>query len=186
MTRAFQALTALPDSKTNEFTILSFNILTKAFDTKHYYQYVNPTHRLWSYRYPKIKEIILNYCTDIICLQECDPFSFHHEFGDIYKQMHNYSFIIDKKDTKKQKYQNDKHAASLIIKPATLYKANKLKLIYNEFRSRGIVSLFQLLNPDESDESKQEDRNTCSYVFIVNVHLEGEPKKWAVRFKQKK
>eukprot|EP01084_Bolivina_argentea_P304247 525384_1 len=94
-TRVFEALTPLPQSSTDEFSLLSFNILTKAFSNKHYYQYVNYEHRLWSFRYPKIKEIILNYHTDIICLQECDPFTFHTDFGNIYKQKHNYDFIID-------------------------------------------------------------------------------------------
>ena len=151
----------------NEFSLLSFNILTKAFANKHYYQYVNPLARKWNYRYPKIKEIITNYCSDIICLQECDPFTFHTDFGNIYKTEFNYDFIIDLKDTKKKKYINDKNAASLIIKPVTLYKMDKFKLIYNEFEAEALSHYFNYYQIMRQMKRKRKKKIICYHQIMI-------------------
>ena len=175
--RVYPALTPLPQSQADELSIMSFNILTKAFAEKHYYRYISPLHAEWSYRHPILKEVLANYGVDILCLQECDPFSFHIDFGQYFRSELGYEFIIDSKDTKRAKYLNDPVAAAQIIRPSTLYKSDRFKVIHNEFRSRSIVTLFQIINENGNE-------NEHRFAFIVNVHLEGAPKKWAVRFKQ--
>lgn len=130
------------------------------------YKYCEPKFKKWNYRHPKLLDIIAGYKADIICLQECAPYSFKTDFIDILNNKYNLSYehIIDPSTA-------DQDETKIIVKPATAWNTKKFKLIHHEFRSRPSLCLLQMISNDQ-------------YLLIINCHLIGDPEKWPTRFNQ--
>ncbi|ETO05344.1 hypothetical protein RFI_32053 [Reticulomyxa filosa] len=177
--KLYPRLEQLPATVWNQFSVTSFNMLTKKFEQKDYYQYVNEQARQWSFRCPKLVEIIDSFRSDIICLQEVFSPTFVQEFGNVLKC------------TKELGFQHVMEDTTHHITCCTLFDPKKFAMVYHEFRSRTVLVLLERLTTeaDEKQESVQDNKEDvdtgCSrYIFVVNVHLEGSPDKWSTRFAQ--
>ena len=120
--------------------------------------------------------------------------SFEEDIGSYFAhhQNGNYRTILNDSMAKQKKSKNNKRAFKKTMTTPILFKADKFKLIYTDFRSKATIALLQFI--DEANEEKlNESDEKCSvpdadgsFLWIANVHLEGNPQKVDVRFCQMK
>ncbi|ETO31861.1 hypothetical protein RFI_05255 [Reticulomyxa filosa] len=139
--KLYPRLERLPATLWNQFSVTSFNMLTRGFEQKGYYQYVNEQARLWSFRRPKLVKIIDSFRSDIICLQEVFSPTFSQEFGNVLKCTKELGFEHVMEDTTHH------------ITCCTLFDPKKFAMIYREFRSRNVLALLERLTT-EADEKR--------------------------------
>eukprot|EP01083_Nonionella_stella_P179597 638055_1 len=187
------ALSTFRKSKCNEFSIMSWNILIKDYHYR-YYGYLEEEYKQWQHRLPKLQETMTSLNTDIICLQEAHLPSFNQDFGDYLLKNGNYRIILNDVRAKKKGF---------TMTTPILFKQHKFKSIYQDFRSKATVALLQFIDaqqtntkqkcdskPNTATNKKKKKQNkvildaTKSYVWIANVHLEGNPSRPDVRYNQ--
>ena len=157
---------------------------------------------------PKIKETISTLNTDIICLQEAHLPSFQQDIGDYFDQHGNYDTILN--DSRNKKNKPNKKGFVMTMTTPILFKRDKFKLISTDFRTKATVALLQFIDPENKqdidikktnndqieNESQPKNKkkknkkpklildNNQQFIWICNVHLEGDPAKPDVRFNQ--
>ena len=161
------ALSPIKCTSDLQFSVISHNILIKTYHYRHY-SYLQSEYRTWDFRKQRIIECLRAYDSDIVCLQEAHLPSFELDFRSDLIEPGGYKCIINDLKTKKKK--RDKFTMTTPI----LFKSRKFKCVYFEFRSRASIVLLQSQLHSQSQQ----------YVFVCNVHLDGDPRTPQTRFNQ--
>jgi len=116
-----------------------------------YYGYLEDEYKKWEYRLPKIRETISNFNADILCLQEAHLPSFQEDIGHYFVENGNYETILN--DTRSNnKKSNNKKGFIMTMTTPILFKKDKFKLIYKDFRSKASVALLQFVDDNDIDQ----------------------------------
>eukprot|EP01062_Namystynia_karyoxenos_P084455 TRINITY_DN9937_c0_g1_i1.p1 TRINITY_DN9937_c0_g1~~TRINITY_DN9937_c0_g1_i1.p1 ORF type:complete len:393 (+),score=121.47 TRINITY_DN9937_c0_g1_i1:91-1269(+) len=193
-----------------QFSVVSLNILTK--QCENWTRESAPLHvRAWAKRKPLLRELIVGIDADVVCAQEVEVASFWEEFD--WLREHGYA-AIEPRDggtpprspqrspprtppsapsdtpsdappaaaaaTFAEAGASDAAPAaaaaepsSLMAKTAIFFKAERMELVWSENRSRALLAALR-------------HRPSGQLVYIVNVHLEGNPIKVPQRISQLK
>lgn len=144
-----------------QVSIVSFNMLLKAFDTKPYYPGVCPELRSWPGRKQHLKLLLLSLNADIYCMQEVECSSFLEEFSFLADE--GYAFVSPRDDSKGKR--------PGLAKCAIFYKADCLEKVWEEHRSRIVLAALRHVS-------------TGQLLYVASCHLEGAPWEAATRVKQ--
>ncbi|KAK6465812.1 Endonuclease/exonuclease/phosphatase [Scheffersomyces coipomensis] len=177
---AYANETESPDS----FTMLSYNTLCQHYATTKMYKYTPSWALDWEYRRNLLKEDILKFDCDIVCMQEVETKTFY-DFWTPLLQERGYKGIFFNKTRSKTMSEAD---SKKVDGCATFYKANKFNLlqkqnfeysstcmgsdkykktkdIFNRFMSRDNIALISFLQHNETGEK----------ILVVNTHLHWDP-----------
>lgn len=172
-----------PESSDN-FTVLSYNTLCQHYATPKMYKFTPSWALQWDYRKNLLEKEVLNYNTDIVCMQEVETKTFQ-EFWLPVMTANGYkgyffsktrSKTMSETDSKKVDgcatfFKNDKF--SLIHKQNFEYnsvcmgsdKYKKTKDLFNRFMNKDNIALISYLQHKESGEK----------IAVVNTHLHWDP-----------
>ena len=155
----------MPTVGNEGFSVGTFNILTKTFERNKYSGYCRPESKAWSYRLALYKQLIPHMNFDILAVQEARIGCFKDDFAFV--RDHRYEIVppYDKLVAKKPDVGNS------LKKNGLLYRADKFELLSVDYRSRTVITALRASATDR-------------VVFVVNCHLEGDPRKVTDRFTQ--
>eukprot|EP00879_Flechtneria_rotunda_P023628 GHRR01024999.1.p1 GENE.GHRR01024999.1~~GHRR01024999.1.p1 ORF type:complete len:289 (+),score=78.40 GHRR01024999.1:83-949(+) len=149
-----QSLTA---AHADEISILSYNVLAEVFASR--LDYADAAILSWQYRWPLIQQLIRSWDADIATLQEVDVLWLQDYLdfaaGAGYEAVH----------------QDPKGKQAICM---TLYKPSKLKLWWQDARSRTLLAAFLFLDSTAATQ----------VIYVANCHLEGSPYKPQERLNQ--
>eukprot|EP01083_Nonionella_stella_P073688 199489_1 len=140
-------LSTFSQSNGNQFSIMSWNILIKT-DTNHNGP---PEYSKWDHRLSKIKETILSIGSDIVCLQECHSPSFMDDFA-VFFQTNGYEFKLNAKEP-----DSNDNAKYSEMATAILWKDNKFRYKYHDFRSKATILLLEIISSNDENKSNTEE-----------------------------
>lgn len=143
----------MPETDNDSFSLLSWNILADVYaqeNIRFYEHALDAT--AWSHRRPLIMRILVNFMSDIVCLQEM----MYGEFEWFQEQLAGYHYkgVMQLKD----QHRPNHHTGNAIF-----YRADKFTLAWEQDRSR--VLPIGLTRVSASQHSPR--------IYIANVHLEG-------------
>mmetsp|Transcript_29412 Transcript_29412/g.84172 ORF Transcript_29412/g.84172 Transcript_29412/m.84172 type:complete len:393 (-) Transcript_29412:137-1315(-) len=144
-----------------QVSVVSFNMLLKAFDRKPYYPSVPPALRAWPGRKEQLEQLLASLDADIYCMQEVECSSFLEEFDFLARIGCDW---VAPKDDSKGKMPG-------LAKCAIFYKAARLEKVWEEHRSRIVLAAFR-------------HTATGRLLYVASCHLEGAPWEGEARFKQ--
>lgn len=174
----------LHKDRSDSFTLMSYNILCQHYATPKMYKYT-PTWALdWNYRKLLLKEEILRYNTDVICLQEVETRTFHEFWTPIMNEAGFSGYFFSKTRSKTMSELELKKVDgcatfirqskfTLILKQHLEYNTvcmgldryKKTKDLFNRFMNKDHVALITHLQHVESGEK----------ILVVNTHLHWDP-----------
>ena len=177
---AYANETESPDS----FTLMSYNTLCQHYAPSKMYKYTPSWALDWEYRRNRLKEEILNYGSDIICMQEVETRTYN-EFWVPLMEEKGYKGLFFNKTRSKTMTEAD---AKKVDGCATFYKTNKFTLLqkqnfeynsvcmgsdkykktkdlFNRFMNKDNVALITFMQHNDSGEK----------IVIVNTHLHWDP-----------
>lgn len=149
----------------DEISVVCYNILADNLvsNNEHAYLYGNPVYMSWEYRWCMLQEEFASFGSDIICLQEVEKDRWP-EFVFVMRAL-GYSGIM----------QSPKKT-HMTIATAIFYKSNRFKVVWEEHRSRALG--IGLTYTDSNGQSQ--------VLYVVNWHLEGDPRRAPDRISQMK
>ncbi|KAK6459159.1 Endonuclease/exonuclease/phosphatase [Scheffersomyces xylosifermentans] len=179
-----------PEAYSNEssspdtFTMMSYNTLCQHYAPSKMYKYTPSWALDWEYRRNKLKEEILSFSCDIICLQEVETKTYHDFWVPLMTE-NGYKCIFFNKTRSKTMTEGD---AKKVDGCATFYKANKFTLLqkqnfeynsvcmgsdkykktkdlFNRFMNKDNVALITFFQHIDSGEK----------IVLVNTHLHWDP-----------
>jgi len=140
----------------------------------------------WPKRLKRIIEILSHSNSDIICLQECEAQSFK---DDLVPALSKYGYDgIAQEDARSDKptsiKEKTKHRDPRNHIVATFWKRDKFEPVGEALvRSRTMTTVLRLKG-DTSLNGGEEIREATPNVAVVNVHLEGHPRRFSQRTHQ--
>ena len=172
------------DSSSNLFTMLSYNTLCQHYATPKMYKFTPSWALNWEYRRNALEKEILQYGTDIICMQEVETRTFTEFWLPLLSQK-GYKGLFLNKTRSKTMNEND---SKKVDGCATFYKVDKFTLvhkqnfeynsvcmgsekykktkdIFNRFMNKDNVALISYLQHKETGEK----------ICFVNTHLHWDP-----------
>lgn len=172
------------DSDSNTFTLVSYNTLCQHYATSKLYKYTPSWALDWDYRRNLLKEEILKYDNDVICMQEVETKTYHEFWVPIMAEK-GYKGVFYSKTRSKTMSDND---AKKVDGCATFFKTKKFTLIqkqnfeynsvcmgsdkykktkdlFNRFMNKDNIALITFFQHNESGEK----------IVIVNTHLHWDP-----------
>eukprot|EP01063_Lacrimia_lanifica_P005778 TRINITY_DN13497_c0_g1_i1.p2 TRINITY_DN13497_c0_g1~~TRINITY_DN13497_c0_g1_i1.p2 ORF type:complete len:374 (+),score=106.06 TRINITY_DN13497_c0_g1_i1:1474-2595(+) len=158
----------LPEAHEMAFNVGSLNMLTPSFEQSRFSEYVPAPCRTWEYRRGLLRQMLCGLGMDVIAVQEARIGSFEEDFGG-YMGGQGYGSVApyDKAAAKgKQGRRGDG-----LAKTAVFYRRAVFDLVWAKHRSRAVLCALR-------------HRRSREVVFVVNVHLEGHPRKALERFRQ--
>jgi len=181
----------LSATKPFQFSIVSYNVLAQVYIDERY-TYVPDKYLSFNHRGPKLREELLSFNSDIICLQEVQIETFEQDFGSLMSSK-GYECIL----------QNDRNrGVSHPTCNAVLFRKSRFQFISCDSRSRAMMVTVKIVKTEEENKYEEEkqleqkklneenkEEKKCEMVFpqllhICNVHLEGWPYKCVERFNQ--
>ena len=195
------------------FSVLSWNVLAQSLYEAQYQrrriqqvalsqqsQLLSPTSSAsyhphpWPKRSKRIIEILSYSNSDIICLQECELQSFKDDLAPAMSKL-GYDCIAqedDRTDMPTTIHQVTKHRDARNHIGATFWKRDKFEPVGDvSVRTRTMTTVLRLRgtknnNDDEIDNNDKEATTTKATptVAVVNVHLEGHPRRFSERTHQ--
>lgn len=131
-----QQFSCLQDSNKNlsrevlkrSFTVLSYNTLCQHYATPKMYRYTPSWALNWDYRRTQLKEQILNYETDIICLQEVEAKTYD-EFWEPLLEQQGYSGIFHAKTRARTMQSKD---SKKVDGCCVFYKSSEFKMVFKD------------------------------------------------------
>lgn len=110
------------------FTVLSYNTLCQHYATPKMYRYTPSWALSWEYRRDKMKEQILAYQSDIMCLQEVESKTYE-EFWEPLFQQHGYKGLFHAKTRAKTMQTKD---SKKVDGCCVFYKESSFKVLFKE------------------------------------------------------
>lgn len=174
----------LNKERSDSLTLMSYNILCQHYATPKMYKYT-PTWALdWNYRKLLLKEEIMHYNTDVICLQEVETQTFHDFWTPIMNEAGFQGYFFSKTRSKTMSELELKKVDgcatfirrskfALVLKQHLEYNTvcmgldryKKTKDLFNRFMNKDHVALITQLEHLESKEK----------ILVVNTHLHWDP-----------
>ena len=188
------------------FSVLSWNILAQKLYESQYKrkritqvalgqsiddnQIVSSTSQVhphpWPKRVKRIIEILLHSKSDIICLQECQLQSFKEDIAPILSK-YGYDGIAQEDDREIKPtsiHEVSKHRGARNHIVATFWKRDKFRPVSSTLvRTRTLTTFLRQIDPNE-DDNKQVEKVATPTVAVINVHLEGHPRRFLERTHQ--
>ncbi|KAG0655696.1 Glucose-repressible alcohol dehydrogenase transcriptional effector [Monosporozyma unispora] len=174
-----------PDLIKKSFTILQYNTLCQHYATPKMYRYTPSWALAWEYRRNKLKEQILSFNCDIICLQEVEAKTFE-DFWSPLLQKHGYSGLFHAKTRAKLLANKD---SKKVDGCCIFYKTNKFKMLKHEnvdFSSTWMKHKKFQRTEDYLNRAMNKDNvallmklqhiQTGESVWCVTTHLHWDPK----------
>ncbi|AMD18852.1 HBL050Wp [Eremothecium sinecaudum] len=166
------------------FTLLSYNTLCQHYATPKMYRFVPSWALSWDYRREKLKEEVLNYQTDIICLQEVESKTYE-EFWLPLLEKQGYSGIFHAKTRARTMQSKD---AKKVDGCCIFYKNSEFTTVFtdaidfssvwmkhNKFQ-RTEDYLNRAMNKDNvALIVKLKYEHNGEYVWVVTTHLHWDP-----------
>jgi len=150
------------------FTIATFNTLRRHFGD-HGKDWVSDTSRSWNHRKPLLHHILQSFNADFICIQEGELNTFKEDYGDFMHTL-GYNYVQARAKNQREKREHGH------TKPTIFYRQSRMKLLWQQRRSRTILASFRLYDIYEKEKH-------C-IVYIINCHLRGGESEWEERFYQ--
>ncbi|KAI5963654.1 CCR4 [Candida pseudojiufengensis] len=171
-------------SPSDSFTVLSYNTLCQHYATPRMYKYTPSWALQWDYRRAALEKEILNYSTDVICMQEVETKTYQDFWAPLLAQR-GYKGLFYNKTRSKTMSEND---AKKVDGCAFFYKIDKFTLVhkqnfeynsvcmgsdkykktkdlFNRFMNKDNIALILYLQHKETDEK----------ICFVNTHLHWDP-----------
>ncbi|KAI8072313.1 Endonuclease/exonuclease/phosphatase [Gongronella butleri] len=171
--------------KKNKFTALCYNTLCQKLATPQAFGYTPSWALAWDYRKELIISDILNWNTDIVCLQELEMSQYDGFIGETLKREGNYEGVFFPKS--RAKTMNEKER-QVVDGCATFYKADKFRLIeyhlleYNQtalkrddFKKSEDVYNRVMTKDNIAVMTVLENKETLGRVLVVNSHIHWDP-----------
>lgn len=166
------------------FTLMSYNTLCQHYATTKLYKYTPSWALEWEFRRNSLKEEILRYNTDLICLQEVETRTYHEFWLPIMESAGYNGFFFCKSRSKTMSELESKKVDGC----ATFFRASKFQLIqkqhleyntvcmgsdrykktkdlFNRFMNKDNIALITYLQHIETGEK----------IVLVNTHLHWDP-----------
>ncbi|KAH3902885.1 related to Glucose-repressible alcohol dehydrogenase transcriptional effector [Saccharomycodes ludwigii] len=179
-----EAIEQLPLKRTS-FTLLSYNTLCQHYATPKMYRFTPSWALNWDYRREKLKEQIMSYKTDIICLQEVESKTFD-DFWSPLMEREGYSCIFHSKTRARTMQSKD---SKKVDGCAIFFKKSEFKLIFKElvdFSSVWMNSpkfsktadyINRAMNKDNvSLYTKLHHIKSGENIWVATTHLHWDPK----------
>ena len=154
----------------------------------------------WPKRLRRIIEILSHSKSDIICLQECEIQSFKDDIAPAMSTL-GYDGVAQEDDrpniptTIKEATKHHRNPRNHIV--ATFWKRDKLEPAVMEagggggdgaaaiVRTRSLTTVLRFRGDVITEGDRARDAtNTCPTIAIINVHLEGNPRRFSERTRQ--
>ncbi|OBA22758.1 hypothetical protein METBIDRAFT_34553 [Metschnikowia bicuspidata var. bicuspidata NRRL YB-4993] len=168
----------------DSFTLMSYNTLCQHYATTKMYKYTPSWALDWDFRRNALKEEIIRYNSDVICLQEVETRTFHDFWVPIMSNIGYKGYFFSKTRSKTMSELESKKVDGC----ATFYRASKFQLIqkqhleyntvcmgsdrykktkdlFNRFMNKDHIALITYLQHLESGEK----------IVVVNTHLHWDP-----------
>lgn len=154
-----------------KFRLLSWNVLaqqhlnTTLSSAFNYYSECIPSTLTWEHRQRRQHEILCEFNTDILCLQEIHRKTFHEDFGAYLNDQLDFDYLV-------QSPPKTRNGHEIFVSTAwnrQIFKATGLE----DHRSRTLLTALEHITSGK-------------LIIICNVHLDGHPSKEALRFNQVK
>lgn len=168
----------------DSFTLMSYNTLCQHYATTKLFKYTPSWALEWEYRRNSLKEEIIRYDTDIICLQEVETRTFYEFWMPIMTQLGYKGLFFSKTRSKTMSELESKKVDGC----ATFYRASKFNLIqkqhleyntvcmgsdrykktkdlFNRFMNKDHIALITYLQHIETEEK----------IVVVTTHLHWDP-----------
>ncbi|KAM9922476.1 hypothetical protein OXX59_005802 [Metschnikowia pulcherrima] len=166
------------------FTLMSYNTLCQHYATTKMYKYTPSWALDWEYRRNALKEEIIRYNSDVICLQEVETRTFHEFWVPIMSDIGYKGYFFSKTRSKTMSDLESKKVDGC----ATFFRTSKFQLIqkqhleyntvcmgsdrykktkdlFNRFMNKDHIALITYLQHTESGEK----------IVVVNTHLHWDP-----------
>ncbi|KAL3240292.1 CCR4-NOT core exoribonuclease subunit CCR4 [Nakaseomyces bracarensis] len=174
-----------PELQKKSFTLLSYNTLCQHYATPKMYRYTPSWALSWEYRREKLKEQILKFNVDILCLQEVEAKTFE-DFWQPLLEKHGYTGIFYAKTRAKTMQTKD---SKKVDGCCIFYKTSKFKLMYKDVMDfsgawmkhkkfqRTEDYLNRAMNKDNvAIYLKLQHIQSGEVVWVVTTHLHWDPK----------
>lgn len=168
----------------NSFTLLSYNTLCHHYATPKMYRFTPSWALSWDYRREKLKEQLLDFDTDVICLQEVETLTYE-EYWVPLMEKYNYSCLFHAKTRAKTMHAKD---SKKVDGCAIFYKKDQFQLVFQDsidfssaWRShkkfhRTEDYLNRAMNKDNvALIAELKHLNTNENVWVVTTHLHWDP-----------
>lgn len=110
------------------FTLLSYNTLCQHYATPKMYRYTPSWALSWDYRRDKLKEQIISYQADVVCLQEVECKTFE-DFWAPFLQKHGYTGVFHAKTRARTMQSKD---SKKVDGCCVFYKNSEFKLVFKD------------------------------------------------------
>lgn len=174
-----------PELTKKSFTVLQYNTLCQHYATPKMYRYTPSWALAWEYRRNKLKEQVLSFNCDVICLQEVEASTFEDYWSPLL-QKHGYSGLFHAKTRAKLLANKD---SKKVDGCCIFYKNNKFKLLKHEnvdFSSTWMKHKKFQRTEDYLNRAMNKDNvallmklqhiQTGEAVWCVTTHLHWDPK----------
>lgn len=174
----------LGSQNADTFTLMSYNTLCQHYATTKLYKYTPSWALDWEFRRNALKEEILRYNTDLICLQEVETRTYHEFWLPIMESAGYNGFFFCKSRSKTMSELESKKVDGC----ATFFRTSKFQLIhklhleyntvcmgsdrykktkdlFNRFMNKDNIALITYLQHIETGEK----------ILLVNTHLHWDP-----------
>ena len=171
-------------SSGNAFTLMSYNTLCQHYATPKMYKFTPSWALQWEYRRELLEKEVLNYSTDVICMQEVETRTYMEFWAPLLAQK-GYRGLFFSKTRSKTMSEND---SKKVDGCATFYKVDKFTLVHKqnfEYNSvcmgsdkyKKTKDLFnRFMNKDNiALISYLEHKETGERICFVNTHLHWDP-----------
>ncbi|KAI8930201.1 Endonuclease/exonuclease/phosphatase [Entophlyctis helioformis] len=166
-------------------TVMCYNTLCEKYASPQAYAYTPSWALAWDYRKDLILQDILNYNADIVCLQEMEIGQFEDFFREQLSQLAEYDGVIYPKSRARTMPEFERRQVDGC---ATLYKANKFKLLEKhniefqqvvtqrpELRQCEDVLNRVMVKDNIAVVTFLEHKTTGMRYMVVNAHLHWDP-----------
>ncbi|CCD26426.1 CCR4-NOT core exoribonuclease subunit CCR4 NDAI_0H02520 [Naumovozyma dairenensis CBS 421] len=174
-----------PDLEKKSFTILSYNTLCQHYATPKMYRYTPSWALSWDYRREKLKEQILSYQSDILCLQEVESKTFEEFWGPLLEKYDYQGVFHIKTRAKTMQTKESKKVDGCCI----FFKKSKFKLLAKEamdfsgtwMKHKKFQRTEDYLNRAMNKDNvalymKLQSITSGETVWVVTTHLHWDPK----------
>lgn len=172
------------DSEPDSFTLLSYNTLCQHYAPSKLYKFTPSWALDWEFRRAALKEEVLSYKTDVVCMQEVETRTFHDFWVPVMAEIGYKGVFFCKTRSKTMGSVDSKKVDGC----ATFYKSSKFELLtkmnfeynsvcmgsdkykktkdlFNRFMNKDNIALITYLQHLESGEK----------ILVTNTHLHWDP-----------
>ncbi|SCU90945.1 LADA_0F07228g1_1 [Lachancea dasiensis] len=166
------------------FTVLSYNTLCQHYATPKMYRFTPSWALSWDFRREKLQEQILNYNTDIICLQEVESKTYEEFWAPLLRE-HGYTGMFHAKTRARTMQAKD---SKKVDGCCFFYRDSDFKIVYKEtidfssiwMKHKKFLRTEDYLNRAMNKDNiaivvKLQHQKSGEHVWAVTTHLHWDP-----------